>query len=253
MAASFFEGSAFTQSLFFPRPDRSPCPEGASDVHLPVAPGAKVHVRVHGANDGHCTVLLFHGNGEVVADYDGVAQRFRQAGATLAVADFRGYGESTGSPTLEAVVADARVIAGAVCHAAKRPVIVMGRSLGGIAAHELYANPIDGIGGVILESAMFDLAGLVRRRGLEAPAQFSAADRERFDPAAKLPRGRTPLLLLHGEQDTLISAREAHAALDVAGSASKRLVLIPQRGHNDVSHSDVYWNAVTDFLADLRG
>src|SRR5205814_9139356 len=105
-----------------------------------------------------------------VADYDGAAARFAHAGVTQAVMDYRGYGQSTGAPTLRNLIADARIVAEAV-----RPQIVMGRSLGGTAAHELYARPVPGMEGVILESALFDIAALVRRRGLEPPAVFSDA------------------------------------------------------------------------------
>src|SRR5512138_23989 len=105
--------------------------------------GAKLHVRVHPPVSG-VTLLLFHGNGEVVADYDLAAALFARAGVTLAVMDYRSYGQSTGASTLRNLIADARIVAEAV-----RPQIVMGRSLGGVAAHELYARPVAGMEGVI--------------------------------------------------------------------------------------------------------
>jgi pimeloyl-ACP methyl ester carboxylesterase len=124
----------------------------------------------------------------------------------------------------------------------------MGRSLGGAAALELYARPIEGMAGVIFESTFSDVAALIRRRGLEPPRAFSADEHAMFDPKAKLPLGRLPLLVLHGERDTLIVPAEARVTIDMAGSADKQLVTIPNRGHNDVSLADAYWEALSGFV-----
>lgn len=236
-----FDGDAFNHALFFPRREVSAPPRGAVDTMIDVG-GVRVHTRRHGTDP--CTLLLFHGNGEIVADYDAMASQFTDCGVSLVVADYRGYGASEGEPTLRHVIADARAIAEAV-----RPQFVMGRSLGGAAAHELYVRPIGGMIGVILESTFCDLAGLIRRRGLAPPSAFSAEERATFDPLAKLPDGRLPLLILHGERDQLIGPSEARTALSVAGSADKELVLIPGHGHNDVSVSDTYWRALVAFIA----
>lgn len=243
---SIFDSDEFNDRLFVPRRDASPTPRGADDRLIDVD-GAKLHVRIHPPAGG-TILLLFHGNGEVVADYDLAAALFARAGVTLAVMDYRNYGQSTGTSTLRNLIADARLVAEAV-----RPHIVMGRSLGGMAAHELYARPVAGMAGVILESALFDIAALVRRRGLEPPATFSDDERTTFDPALKLAAGRLPLLVLHGERDDLIVPREAMSALATAGTPAgqKALVVVPRRGHNDVSLEDSYWSALAGFVAQL--
>src|SRR4029079_11329235 len=104
--------------------------------------------------------------------------------------------------------------------------------------------------GVILESALFDLAAVVRRRGLEPPAAFSDDERATFDPAFKLAAGRLPLLVLHRERGDLIVPRGAMSALATAGTPAgqKALVMVPRRGHNDVSLEDSYWSALAGFV-----
>jgi alpha-beta hydrolase superfamily lysophospholipase len=244
---SIFDRDEFNDRLFFPRAEASAPPAGATD-HMVDVDGARLHVRVHGAPAPAGTLLLFHGNGEVVADYDGAAARFAQAGVALAVMDYRGYGQSTGRPTLRTLISDARRVAEVI-----QPRVVMGRSLGGPAAHELYARPTAGMAGVILESALFELGNLIRRRGLVPPARFTQDERETFDPALKLALGRLPLLVLHGERDELIvpsEARSAHAAAGAA-EADKALVLVPRRGHNDISAGANYWTALAEFVARL--
>lgn len=247
---SIFDRDEFTDSLFFARADASEPPTGAVDRFVELG-DARLHVRCHAAAHARCTVLLFHGNGEVVADYDDAADRFAGLGAALAVGEFRGYGLSSGVPTLRAVIGDARPIAGAVPGA---PLIVMGRSLGGAAAHELFARPTDRMAGVVLESAFFDLGSLIERRGLAPPAAFTADELATFDPATKIRRGRLPLLVLHGARDTLIDPREAAAAHDAATSAAdRRLVLVPGRGHNDLAGAAAYWDALGAFIDRVVG
>jgi len=241
--ASIFDRDEFNHALFYPRADTTPPPDGAVDHMIEVAPGIRVHVRHH-RRDAPCTLLLFHGNAEVVADYDEAAERFADAGASLAVADYRGYGASDGDPTLRDAIADARPIAAAF----SGKLVVMGRSLGAAAAHELYADPPPNLLGVILESAFSDLVGLVRRRGLEPPRTWSPRDLATFDPTTKLARGKLPLLVLHGAEDDLVVPAEAKASLAAAGTDDKRLLLIPGHGHNDVSLGPSYWQALASFV-----
>jgi pimeloyl-ACP methyl ester carboxylesterase len=243
---SIFDTARFNDSLFFPRPDATEPPLGAVDRYADVG-DARIHVRCYAAAGARCTLLLFHGNGEVASDYDASAARFAAVGAALAVADFRGYGLSDGAPTLRAQIGEARAVAEATPGA---PLIVMGRSLGGASAHALFAEPVDRMAGVILESAFSDLDGLIYRRGLEPPDAYTPDERATFEPAQKLARGRLPLLVLHGAEDEIVVPAEAIAAHAAArASAGAELVLVPGRGHNDLSASPVYWAALRAFLA----
>ena len=241
---SIFDSDAFTRSLFFPRTDRTLAPSGAVDLFVEVAPEARIHVRIH-EGPGAALVLLFHGNGEVVCDYDGTAALFAKAGASLAVADYRGYGESTGVPNFRNMLSDAPVVVGAVLATTKLPLFVMGRSLGGACAAELCRSVRDGVAGYIFESTGSDLADLVRRRALVVP-EFSQEDKNTFDPLPKMAACTTKTLILHGENDEIIHVREAEAThRAITGS---RLMVVPGRGHNDVSRGDDYWAALTEFM-----
>src|SRR5438552_2806406 len=120
---SILDSPELNARLFFPRADASPPPRGAADLYA-----GDWHVRRH-AGTGP-TLLLFHGNGETVADYDGAAAAFARAGFTLAVADYPGYGLSRGAPTLRRLMTDAAAVADAV-----KPDVIMGRSLGSACAN----------------------------------------------------------------------------------------------------------------------
>jgi alpha-beta hydrolase superfamily lysophospholipase len=247
VVTSVFDGAEFNGRLFYPRRDKSAPPAGAVERFVDV-PGARLHLREHAAVAARATIVLFHGNGEVVADYDEAAPQFASAGAALAVVDYRGYGSSTGTPTLRNLIDDAPAVVAAL---GGRPVIVMGRSLGSAAAAELYRAPPTGVRGFIWESGFVDLDALVERRGYEAVTRPSEDERRVFDPIPKLRVGRSPLLVIHGADDDLIVPREAQEAFDAAGTPTKTLVFVPDRGHNDVSDSPMYWEAIEAFVRGL--
>lgn len=240
-----FDTDDFNQRLFFPRPDRSEPGPNAVD-HFVAVPEGRVHLRQHRLPGAAARVLFFHGNGEVVADYDDLAPKFAQAGAELWVADYRGYGQSEGVPTLRNLISDAHLIAAAV----GEPLVVMGRSLGSAAVAELMGNETVPLRGVIIESGAADYRGLISRRGLPVPSSFSEELSRTFDPLPKLRRGRAPLLVLHGTEDAIIDPGEARLTFATAGSpqSAKTLCLLEGHGHNDVMSAPKYWEALASFL-----
>jgi alpha-beta hydrolase superfamily lysophospholipase len=248
---SLFDSPGFNQTLFFPRADPSPAPQGCEDAAVPV-PGGVLNLRIHAASAARFRVLLFHGNGETAPDYDGAAALFARCGAALAVMDYRGYGRSEGEPAYRATLkTDARAAAEAMAARDGRPLVIMGRSLGSACLAELYPHPPAGAAGFIWESGFTDLDALVQRRGLVPPRAFPPEDLADFDPVPSLRRGRLPFLALHGAEDIHISPSDSRAAHDAAGTARKQFALIPGHGHNDLQQSAAYWDAIQAFLAAL--
>ncbi len=245
--AAIVDSRVFNERAFFPRPDRSAPPPGAED-HAVQVPGASLHMRVYRVPEARAAVLLFHGNGEVVRDYDAVARIFAASGAELAVVDFRGYGASTGTPTLRNSIEDSIAAFGqfqSLCRG--KSLFVMGRSLGSACAAHLFSTlPEGAVAGVIIESGFSSLSRLIQRRGL-SPVAGSAKDAF-FDPIEKYSRGTFPLLIVHGESDHIIESKEAEDALRAAGSKEKRLVIVKGRDHNDVSEGSEYWPAIDGFI-----
>jgi alpha-beta hydrolase superfamily lysophospholipase len=249
---SLLDHPVIARTIFFPRPDFSPPPPDARDVMLEVERGVHLHARVHDAPGAVAVVVLFHGNGEVVSDYDATATRFAQAGGALAVVDFRGYGRSEGEPSLRHLVGDARPafegLVGDLRRAGDaRPIVVMGRSLGSACAVEVARAVPELVSGLVFESGFSDLTGVARRRGVTVE-QVAEEDLEVLCPLRKLARSRTALLVLHGAEDSLIVPEEGRAAFEASVAEDKRFVLVPGRGHNTVSHHPLYWQELASFL-----
>jgi pimeloyl-ACP methyl ester carboxylesterase len=124
--------------LFYPRrePPNRPTPLRVRRVSFPVADGIEIHGRLHRAKLDGPTILLFHGNGEIAADYDGISPLYSEWGINLLVVDYRGYGNSDGQPNASHLLADAVAVFNQVspllvAHGLRaRPLFIMGRSLG---------------------------------------------------------------------------------------------------------------------------
>ena len=229
---SIFDSREFNQNLFFPREDFSPTPVGAEDHFITVEPGVKVHARSYPAPVACLGLLYFHGNGEIVADYNNIAEFYAALGAELTVCDYRGYGQSDGSPSLRTVLADAHVVFNYFKDKLKVPTVVMGRSLGSAPAIELCAHH-QGIAALVIESGYADPIPLVERRGLVV-SHITPEESALFNNSQKIAKVTCPTLVMHGEDDFLISAQEAQLNYEQAGSQKKYLEILEGVGHNDM-------------------
>lgn len=227
-------------SLFFPEPSQTKPPAGARDVFVEVD-GATLHVRVHG-DAAKPLVLFFHGNGETVADWDELAPGFTSH-VQFAVSDYRGYGQSTGVPTMQRLFDDAVAVFDVLASQVPLMPMVMGRSLGSAAAwHLAQVRPCRA---VIVDSGFSDVDAFARRRGV-SPSSLSDAERSALDPLEKARAFDGPMLLLHGAQDTLIPFGDATRLANANPRVT--LHLIPRRGHNDVLLDDVWWEQLHAFF-----
>jgi alpha-beta hydrolase superfamily lysophospholipase len=151
-------------TVFFPRPAPGlPPPPGSEDLVIPVGDGARVAARYHPSDLSLPTILHFHGNGEIVPDYDSIAPAFHSAEASLVSAEYRGYGSSTGSSSTSSLLDDAPLILDHVIAFLRErghtgPLVVMGRSLGSAPAIELGSTRGDDIAGLIVESGFAQTA-----------------------------------------------------------------------------------------------
>lgn len=218
---------------------------GAEDLWVEV-PEGRIRIRLHALGETNLTLLLFGGNGESAADYDGTGALFAAFGVRLAVADYRGYGQSEGCPSLRRALADAETAFEALRNLLPGPVGVMGRSLGSQCAAVL--APRADLACLVWESGFLDLQDLMARRGMEVTDSFPEADRTAFDPAPRLFAGHAPLLVLHAEEDMVIDPQEALHAFRGYPQHRKSLVFIPERGHNDIATSPLYWQALKIFF-----
>ncbi len=239
--------------LFYPRRDTTPCPEGAWDLLVPVEKGISVACRFFAGHPGWPWILFFHGNGEVASDYDEIAPFYHQKEINLAVADYRGYGASGGSPGFAHLVRDGHLVFKAVREELSRKGLkeglwVMGRSMGSLSAVELAYHYSEEMKGLIVESGFASVTRLIKHLNLPARGlNLEPIEEERL---AMIRQITVPALILHGEFDMLVPLQEAKDLYHHLNSSKKKLVIIPHADHNTIMFADLkqYFSEIQEFV-----
>ncbi len=189
-------------------------------------------------------IIYFGGNAEEVSHMIDEAHKFDNY--SLALINYRGYGDSEGNPSEENLLNDALTI---YDYFSKRDdvdndrIIVMGRSLGsGVATYlakhrqvagSILVTPYDSIKSVGQNAFPFLPVSLILRHP--------------FDAASLAPSIDTPMVSLAAERDSVVPAEHARR-LTEEWSGENSQVIIEGKGHNDICGSEKYWEAIKEFL-----
>ncbi len=242
--------------IFFPRPDMPYGPEanGAWDHMFEVEDGVLSRLRVFPGDKNAPNILFFHGNGETGRDYDFAADLFRSLPATFMVAEYRGYGPATGTPSVNTFLQDAhRTLdeARAILHREDRngPIVVMGRSLGSAPAIELASSRTDHVSALVLESGFALTVPLLELIGIPT-AQLGITEDQGPCNLEKMGSITFPTLIIHAQQDEIIPVSDAQLLHDACADPQKTLLRVPGAGHNDIQPraGQSYFDAIGDLL-----
>lgn len=176
------------------------------------------------------------------------------AWADLLLAEYRGYGGSTGTPLLGKMLDDVSTVMAAAGPPEK--LVVMGRSVGSFFALEAVSR-FPKIGGLILESAIADPMERVLLRVTPRELGGSAADvdamEERLDHHVKIGGFTGPTLIMHTRFDGLVDVSHALRLKKWAGG-NTTLRLFDKGDHNSIlwENADEYLAAVAAFLKTVR-
>lgn len=203
------------------------------------------------------TILHVHGNAGNLADHIWFTEHLPLAGFNLLVFDYRGYGESGGRAIRRHdLIADTHA---ALDYLLTRRDIdaqcigLYGQSLGGSIGLNVMADRPE-IRAAVIESAFtswrdeaaFVLGGIDPGWWARGLASLVIPDTHRVDAAMQ--RIDRPVLLLHGDADTIVPVTHSRR-LKAVGADSVRLLELPGGEHNSLreSHPEID-AAVIDFL-----
>ncbi len=236
--------SGLQRRVLYPRPPVPPgeprVPRGTEILWL--GPDANVEawfMRPVAIDRGFPVVIFAHGNGELIDHWAQIFARLPESGVGVLLVEYPGYGRSGGKPgqssITQAIVAAYDFV---VDQAGVDPdaVVAYGRSLGGGAACALATlRPVSAL---VLESTFTSVRVMAGRLGF--PSSLVV------DPFDNLEAVRTldiPILVLHGERDTLIPISHGET---LATAAESVLVRMPC-GHNDCPSA---WPEVEAFMSE---
>ncbi|MFY9255242.1 MAG: alpha/beta hydrolase [Fuerstiella sp.] len=186
-------------------------------------------------------LIYFPGNSmnrlERVSDLREVAS----FGYDVLIFDYRGFGDSTGSPTETRLSADAKLIwryATGELGWREAEVVVFGESLGGAVAVSLWSD--NGLSNdhaisphpkaVILSSTFASMPRTVQWNYPWFPFQYLVFDR--WSSIDRISEVASPITILHGADDEMVPVAEARAL--AAANQNAEFVELPGAGHNDV-------------------
>jgi pimeloyl-ACP methyl ester carboxylesterase len=226
--------------LFHPRRESAlfNAPTSAQEILIPVDPGVAIGGRFYAAGATAPTLLFFHGNGEIVADYEDLGPIYAQQGLNFFPVDYRGYGRSTGTPTVTAMMRDCQAIFAFAQEWRNHqgfsgPLLVMGRSLGSASALELAYRHQDRLDGLIVESGFAYAGPLLKLLGVDLQS-LGFTEETGFRNVDKIRYWKKPLLIIHAEFDHIIPFAEGQALYEASQSPEKTFLKVTGANHNDI-------------------
>jgi len=231
----------FAERLIFMPPDPG-YDDDARVLKLQSASGETIAAMYLPAKPGYPTFLYTHGNAEDLGTVKYQLQDWNAQGFGVLGYDFPGYGHSTGRVS-EANCSTAISAAWDYLTVSQKvspsSIIAIGRSVGG--GPTVWLAEQKQPAGLVLLSP-FTSAFAVR-----IPVPIFPCDR--FPNLKRIPHVKCPLLVIHGEADTLISPSHGRKLVEAAMVSDKTFLGIPGAGHNDLL--DVGGNRIDDTIRDF--
>lgn len=200
------------------------------------------------AQNSRAVLLWSHGNaGNIIHRLDNLRE-LHERGLTAFLYDYRGYGRSEGVPSEQGLYLDALAAYDHLANERKIPtgrIVDFGRSLGAAVAGDLARRR--SVAGLILETPFPSVEAVARRVFHGLPAHLLL--KSRFDLASRLKGIHVPVLVLHGDRDTVIPFDLGRAVYEAANEP-KEFVVIPGADHNDTTlvGGEAYFQRLLGFI-----
>lgn len=206
-------------------------------------------------------IIFFHGNGDNISTQLPNTFWLAKEGYDLFFYDYRGYGQSQGTPTLDDTIGDMELMmADAVKQLAEdENLIVMGHSLGGsmaiyIVAHSAYRDRIQALITVEAFSDYHHVTQDVLSKSwlfwlFQWPLSFTVSNG--YSPLEAIPEvSPIPVCIIHSEKDEMIPMY--HADRLFAAAKEPKTFLLIDSNHSNVFISRDNRQVLFDYLKTLR-
>jgi uncharacterized protein len=212
-------------------------------------------IRLHGwfasSDSATRTLLWFHGNaGNITHRLDNL-RLLIDRGINVFIFDYRGYGRSEGEPDEQGLYADGRAAFDFLVDRKNinpEDIIFFAQSLGTAIAVDVALDRTPA--GIILEAAFTDAKAMARV--LLPLVPVGSMLKTKFDNIGKIKKLRIPVLVIHGDRDSIVPY-ELGEKLYEAANQPKKFYTIPGADHNDTyivggdqyfSTLQKWWNAL---------
>ena len=234
--------------FYYPSKEEYPLPPqlkslSYSDIFFASSDGVRLHGRLFTAKVPiRGTVIQFHGNAENLTSHFLSLQWLTEHGYNLFAFDYRGYGQSDSSPSLEGIRLDAisalnKAVELHRIHSPKGKLIVIGQSLGGAIALrgilDFAKNNLINL--VVMESSFASYQRIAFKKmtsnwftwPLSPLAYILVSDQT----AANLPDFQHPLLVIHSKNDPSVPFQCGEFIYNHVSSSQKFFWKGEEHGH----------------------
>ena len=219
-------------------------------LHFPASDGTELHGVWVPPDEGQAVLLFNHGNAGNLFGRIRLVEKLHKQGLGVFLYDYRGYGRSQGSPGEEGLYRDSEAAwewVTAEGGIQSERIISYGRSLGAaVALHLALSRPV---GGVILEVPFTSIRDMARKVLPFFPS--GPFLRESYDNLREIRSLSQPLLILVAEDDRVVAFGMGKALFEAANKP-KRLLTVPEAGHDDIPWTEKFYEeTINEFLATL--
>lgn len=227
----------FQRKLIF-IPSRCTVPEpaqlglDAERVEIEVKDGVRLVGWWARNQDSPYTLIWCHGNAGNILYRSDEFKAFLRAGFNLLLFDYRGYGESTGSPSVKGLEEDTLAVYDYLVAqgVAGEKIISYGRSIGsGPAAYLAHSRKVAGL---VLVQPLTSTLEMGKRSFPFLPVGLFLT--EIIDNKTALSRYDGPLLILHGDRDDIVPYEMGQELHRISASRHKRFVTLEGGDHNNL-------------------
>jgi uncharacterized protein len=199
------------------------------EVRITTADRIELHGWYVAAGAGAPTVLFCHGNAGNISHRLDWLEVFHEMGLAVFLFDYRGYGQSSGTPDEQGTYLDAQAVWDYLTNTKRhspKSVVIFGESLGGPIAANLAKDVSPGA--LVLASTFTSVPDLASNFYWFLPVRLLA--RFHYPTAEYMARVHVPTLVIHSRTDEIVPFSHAEA---IFRRANERKQLLEIRGdHN---------------------
>lgn len=220
-----------------------PVPENTAEYPAETIEVQGAVLKVWVVNPGRRDALLYFGGNAEDVYFNAPHFEMHMPQHTVYLINYRGYGGSSGSPTEEALTADALRLHAILSKRHDR-IGIIGRSLGSAVAVFLAARQdIDRLALV----TPFDSASAVAQHLYPMfPVRWLL--RDRYDSMSQARQVSAPTLIVIAEHDRVVPPRHAHRLAESFETVVPSVQILPGAGHNGLSLNAAYWGTLARFF-----
>jgi uncharacterized protein len=216
-----------------------------------------VQERIHGwfihpkdANPKPATIVHLHGNAENMTSHITGSLFLLEMGYDILAFDYSGYGQSKGSPSLDAIQQDAKAVFNQVFNNPETygsTIFGFGQSMGAYTLARILPD-FSRLKGAILEAGLYSFYDLFAE---SYPFMECTIPNEGYSALDTLPRSSVPKLFIHGTADVVVPYSHS-IRMHEAAAEPKELLILEGVGHIDAfisGHAFTYREKIREFIS----